>query len=75
MKLGLLQSLSEAKEEYKDSTEFTEELHTIDDIIRSKRFYKWLEVTDENFGTNTVKAGGELKKAMDNFWKEMEKAE
>ncbi len=76
MKLTLSQymnrsRLNEAKLEYDDSAEFTEELMNarqhITNLTRitfSPRWAKWMKATDENYATNCAKKANELNMAV-----------
>jgi len=44
----------QAKSEYDDSAEFTEEWYTMLELINSERFKDWMELTDVNCGTNVA---------------------
>lgn len=82
-------TLTEAKGEYSDSAEFTDELADvgsyvlkIEKILKQKRWKDWMSITDENFSTrvvaqnNTVMAKfKEFKKEMDLLEKQLTEAE
>lgn len=60
--------VSEAKNEYEDSAEFTGEFYNLNDdlkkiakIIKSKRFENWMKDTDSNFGTHSMQTYNSVK--------------
>lgn len=67
--------LTEAKAEYEDSGEFTDEFYTVVEIINSKRFAAWMKITDENYSTQCVPAYKELKAALKKVVDEIEAAD
>ena len=64
--------LTEAKGEYSDSAEFTDEFYgviqqitAIKKIMKSPRWAKWMQSTDENFGTKVVSKSKDATFALD----------
>lgn len=71
--------LSEAKDEFEDSAEFTDEffgtLEKVFEKINSRRWKNWMKMTDQNYPTHTVAALEDVKRALKKLEAEIEKAQ
>lgn len=54
----------EAKKEYGDSAEFTDEFYTVLEIVTSERWKDWMKVSDDNWGTNVQPQAEKIEKAI-----------